>query len=291
MKVRIGIGAGGGASPGELGRDIVDLGFDSLWLPEILSQPGPDPLVGLAYAAAENPRLKIGTTMLLPGRNLVRLAKQVATLDALSKGRFLLTFVPGIPRGAERSAVGVDPKQRGALMDEMLPVLRQLWAGQSVSHHGAAADFDDLAVLPRPVQDPFEVWLGGTAPAALSRCGRLADGWLPAMCTPGDAAAGRVVIDAVAAEHGRSISPEHFGMSIGYSHQPIDEAVVKRLAPRTNGRPLGELIPVGLPALRALLQEFIGVGFTKFVLRPLQAPSSWRTELEDLAQSVADLQT
>jgi probable F420-dependent oxidoreductase len=291
VKVRIGIGAGGGASPAELGRDIVELGFDSLWLPEILSQPGPDPLVGLAYAAAENPRLKIGTTMLLPGRNLVRLAKQVATLDALSKGRFLLTFVPGIPRGAERAAVGVDPKQRGALMDEMLPVLRQLWSGQSVSHHGVTADFDDLSVLPRPVQDPFEVWLGGTAPAALSRCGRLADGWLPAMCTPEDAAAGRVVIDAVAAEHGRSISPEHFGMSIGYSHQAIDEAVVKRLAPRTNGRPLGELIPVGLPALRQLLEEFIGVGFTKFVLRPLQAPSSWRNELEDLAKSVADLQT
>ncbi len=291
MKVRIGIGAGAGADPGALGRAIVDLGFDSLWLPEILSQPGPDPLVALAWAAAENPRLKIGTTMLLPGRNLARLAKQVATLDTLSQGRFLLTFVPGIPRGVERDAVGVDPKVRGGLMDEMLPVLRQLWAGQSVSHHGAAGDFDDLVVVPRPVQDPFEVWLGGTAPAALTRCGRLGDGWLPAMCTPADAAAGRIVIDAVAEGEGRTISTEHFGMSIGYAHRPIDDAVARRLSARAKGRPIGDLIPVGLPALRQLLEEFIEVGFTKFVLRPLEGPAIWRAELEALADGVADLQT
>ena len=65
----------------------------------MLSRPGPDPLVGLAWVSGACPGLKIGTTMLLPGRNLVWLAKAVATLDVLSGGRFLLTFVPGLAIG------------------------------------------------------------------------------------------------------------------------------------------------------------------------------------------------
>ena len=99
MKVRIGISAGGESLGPEqmlaLGRAITEVGFDSLWLPEVLTRPGPDPLVGLAWISGACPRLKIGTTMLLPGRNLIWLAKAVATLDQLSGGRFLLTFVPG----------------------------------------------------------------------------------------------------------------------------------------------------------------------------------------------------
>ena len=132
MKIRIGISAGGDdlgpAAMVALGRAVSDYGFDSLWLPEVLSRPGPDPLVGLAWAAGSCPGLKIGTTMLLPGRNLVWLAKAIATLDQLCGGRFLLTFVPGLAIGSERTAVGIAPSERGALMDEALPVLRRLWA-------------------------------------------------------------------------------------------------------------------------------------------------------------------
>ena len=73
----------------------------------MLSRPGPDPLVGLAWVSGACPGLKIGTTMLLPGRNLVWLAKAVGTLDLLSGGRFLLTFVPGLGIGGERSAIGI----------------------------------------------------------------------------------------------------------------------------------------------------------------------------------------
>jgi alkanesulfonate monooxygenase SsuD/methylene tetrahydromethanopterin reductase-like flavin-dependent oxidoreductase (luciferase family) len=100
MKVRIGIGTGAAsASPVELGAvvdAIEDLGFDSLWLSEVLTAPSVDPMVGLAWAAARRPTLKLGTTMLLPGRNVVRLAKQLAALDVLSGGRLLVTFVPGL---------------------------------------------------------------------------------------------------------------------------------------------------------------------------------------------------
>ena len=293
MKIRIGVGAGG-ASPttealAELVTGLDELGFDSLWLSEVLTGPVVDPVVGLAWAASSNARLKIGTTMLLPGRNVVRLAKQLASLDLLSKGRLLVTLVPGLTYAPEREAIGVDPKQRGAFIDEALPLLRRLWAGETVSHDGPAGRLREVALWPRPVQQPLEVWLGGTAPAALERCGRLSDGWLPSLCTPEEAAAGRVVIEEAAARAGRSISNEHFGVSIGYASAPIDPATARTMAAR---RPRAlELTPVGLPALRKAIEQFIAVGFSKFVVRPVATPSSWRAELDALAAAVGDLQT
>ncbi len=295
MKVRIGVGAGaadlGGEQLGELADHLERFGFDSLWLPEILSAPGTDPLVGLAWAGAHNPRLKLGTTMLLPGRNPVRLAKQVANLDALSGGRFLVTFVPGLAQGPEREAVGVSPAERGAAIDEVLPLLRRLWAGETVSHEGPAGHFRDVAISPLPVQDPFDVWLGGMARASLERCGRLADGWLPAFCTPDEAAAGRIVVERAAAQADRVISPEHFGVSIGYATVAPSGPLRPALAARLKGRALEEVLPIGLDRLRDLLQRFIEVGFSKFVVRPMAQATDWGQELEALAESVGDLQT
>jgi probable F420-dependent oxidoreductase len=297
MKIRIGVSAGGQdlapAAMSALGRAVSECGFDSLWLPEVLSRPGPDPLVGLAWVSGSCPGLKIGTTMLLPGRNLVRLAKAVATLDLLPGGRFLLTFVPGLSIGGERSAIGIPSAERGKLMDEALPVLRRLWSGEAVSHEGPVGSFTDVTVSPRPVQDPFDVWLGGNVPAALERCGRIGDGYLPAFCTPGDAASAKAVIDRVAAEHGRAISPEHFGVSLAYAPPGTDlsAAPIGALARRARGRPLEEIIPVGLDGLRALIEAFLDVGFSKFVVRPMAPPAEWRAELEPLAAAVGGLQT
>ena len=293
MKIRIGVGAAGASSTPEALAELVtgldDLGFDSLWLSEVLTGPVIDPMVGLAWAAASNPRVKLGTTMLLPGRNVLRLAKQLASLDVLCRGRLLVTLVPGLTYPPEREAIGVEPKQRGAFIDEALPLLRRLWAGETVSHDGAAGHLREVKLSPLPVQQPLEVWLGGTIPAALERCGRLSDGWLPSLCTPEEAAAGRVVIEEAAAKAGRSISGEHFGMSIGYARVPIDPATARVMATR---RPRSlELTPVGLPALRPLIERFIGVGFSKFVVRPVVPPASWRAELEALAGAVGHLQT
>ena len=297
MKVRIGI-SGGGESLGPeamvaLAQGITETGFDSIWLPEVLTRPGPDPLVGLAWVSGSYPGMKIGTTMLLPGRNLVWLAKAVGTLDVLSGGRFLLTFVPGLAIGGERSAIGIPSAERAALMEDALPVLRRLWVGGPVSHEGPAGSFAEVSVSPLPVQEPFDVWLGGNVPAALDRCGRLADGWLPAFCTPDDAAAGKRVIDDVAAEHGRAISPEHFGVSLAYAPEGTDVSALASspLARRARGRPLEQIVPVGLRGLRVIMERFLAVGFSKFVVRPMAPPGEWRGELERLAGAVGDLQT
>src|ERR1700693_1171135 len=293
MKIRIGVGAVGAfATPealAELVTAIDELGFDSLWLSEVLTGPVIDPVVGLAWAAASNPRVKLGTTMLFPGRNVLRLAKQLASLDVLCRGRLLVTLVPGLTYAPEREAIGVEPKRRGALIDEALPLLRRLWAGQTVSHEGPAGRFSDVTLSPLPVQQPLEVWLGGTVPAALERCGRLSDGWLPSLCTPEEATAGRVVIDEAAANAGRSTRGEHFGMRIRSAPKPIAPATA-RIMPARRPRTL-ELTPVGLPALRQLIERFIGVGFSKFVVRPVAPPASWRAELEALSTAVGDLQT
>src|SRR5262245_66295200 len=98
MKIRIGVGAGGASATPEALAELVtgldELGFDSLWLSEVLTGPVLDPVVGLAWAAASNPRLKVGTTMLLPGRNVLRLANQLGRLDVLCRGRLSVPLAP-----------------------------------------------------------------------------------------------------------------------------------------------------------------------------------------------------
>src|SRR3989442_14350301 len=97
MKIRIGVGSAGASSTPDALAELVTgldrLGFDSLWLSEGLTAPVLDPVVGLAWAAASNPRLKRGATMLLPGRNGLRVAKRPASPDGLWEGRLLASLV------------------------------------------------------------------------------------------------------------------------------------------------------------------------------------------------------
>jgi probable F420-dependent oxidoreductase len=288
VKVRIALGLGGAELDADefaaLVATVAELRFDSLWISEILTGPGPDPLIALSTAAQLHHQLKLGTTMLLPGRNEVRLAKSLATLDVLSGGRLLLTFVPGLSAGPEREAIGVPIRQRSEIIELTLPRLRRWWAGQEV---------DGISVRPLPVQDPLEPWLAGLAPASLDRCGRLADGWLGASCTPREADAAREAINSAALRAGRAIDPEHFGISVGYTHEPLDDRQLAALAARTRRRDVDPraLVPVGYDALRATLRSFIDVGMSKFVVRPMAVRGSWREELTGLADAVLGLQT
>lgn len=299
MKVRVGVGTGTGA-PGDAERfagivdDLERLGFDSIWLSEILTLPGLDPTVAMAVAAARTSKLKIGTTMVVPGRNPIRLAKEMATLDRLSEGRLLLTFVLGLKQPAELQALGVTAGERGRQLDEMLPLLRRLWAEESVHHEGEFWQLDGVTIEPRPLQDPLEMWLGGSVPSALRRAGRLSDGWLPAFCTPAEAARDKVVIDEAAAEAGRSISAEHFGISLGYAKAaPTGRylELMRARRPELDADAIRDLVPVGYDGLRDTLQRFVDVGFSKFVVRPVEPPVDWSAELDALAAATLDLQT
>src|SRR5215208_1284452 len=110
MKIRIGVGLGaaGVADADSFGGAVQAMercGFDSLWLSEVLTTPVIDPLAGLAFAAGITTKLKLGTTMTVTGRNPVRMAKELATIDRVSDGRLLLVFVPGLADQLENQAL------------------------------------------------------------------------------------------------------------------------------------------------------------------------------------------
>lgn len=296
MKIRIGVGMGAAAAadPGAFVATVQQLErlhFDSLWLSEVLTTPTIDPLAGLSFAAAATRKLKLGTTLTVTARNPVRLAKELATIDRLSSGRLLLVFVPGLTNPIEDRALAVPVSERGAWIDESLPLVRALWSGHTVDHHGPRFTYVGPAVQPRPVQDPLEIWLGGTARSALRRAGQLSDGWLPSLCTPAEAAAGKSAIDAAATAVRRSVDPEHFGISLSYAIDKLSAAQIDRIRKRRPTLDPGEVMPVGYAALRDLLCRYVDVGFSKFVIRPAEAPGSWIDELDRLAGAILDLQT
>lgn len=298
VKVRIGLGLGthttanDAASFAHVVDAAEDLGFDSLWLSERLTADAPDPLVALAVAAGRTARLKLGTSVLiLPGRNPVVLAKEMASLDRLSDGRLLPAVGLGAPNPVEHSAFGVRREERAAWFDEALGLMRRLWTGESVTHHGDRFRVEDVTLRPRPVQDPIEVWLGGQAPSELRRVGRLADGWLPSFCTVAEVEAGWATVTDVAARHERRIDPEHLGVLVTYTRRRIPEPLERFLARRRPAVDPRDIVPVGLGELRERLRAFIDVGASKFVVAPLDEPLDPDAELPALADALFDLQT
>lgn len=301
MKVRIGFGFGTRTTLNDHGFGVVvdaleSLGFDSLWLSDRIGGEAPDPLVAMSFAAGRTTRLKFGmSVMVLPGRNPVLLAKELATLDRLAGGRLLPAFGLGAADPHEQQAFGVERSARAALFDESLQVLRGCWAAEPLTHHGAHFDYDSLQVLPKPSQAHLDVWLGGLAPSELRRVGRLADGWLPSFVTPDDAARGREVIEATAAQHGRAIDPDHFGALIPYALGPVPDKVVAAMAAR---RPdladPTELFPRSWDALMATIDRFVAIGTSKFVILPMSEPAgpdAWVEHLETAAPIVLARQT
>jgi probable F420-dependent oxidoreductase len=294
VKVRIGYGLGtqGFATDARF-LEVVDglerLGFDSLWLAERATGSVPDPIVALAVAAGRTRRLKLGTSVLVvPGRNPVLLAKALASLDRLSAGRLLLATGLGIAEPLEQQAFGVAREQRAAWFDEALPLIRRLWTEDRVDHEGPRFRLRGMRLEVKPVQGPLEVWLGGRAPSELRRTGRLGEGWLASFCTPDEAAQGKTVVEHAALQAERQIDPEHFGVIIRYARETIPVS----LASRRRGVDLTAIIPLGLEALCRRIEEFIQVGFSKFVLVPAEEPNDWTSELEDLARAVlANFQT
>ncbi len=301
MKVRIGFGFGVRTQLNDGGfATVVDtlerLRFDSLWLSERLGGEAPDPLVGMAFAAGRTTKLKFGmSVMVLPGRNPVVLAKELATLDRLSNGRLLPAFGLGVADPREQQAFGVERSERAAWFDESLQVLRAAWTGEPFTHHGARYHYDDLRVLPAPRQQRLEVWLGGIAPSELRRVGRLADGWLPSFVTPDDAARGREAIELTLREHDRTIDEDHYGALIPYAMGAVPDQVLAGLAKR---RPdladPAELVPTGWDQLLATIDRFVAVGTTKFVVLPIVEPATpddWVAHLEDAAPILLARQT
>ncbi|MCB2224142.1 MAG: LLM class F420-dependent oxidoreductase [Actinobacteria bacterium] len=192
--------AGPGAA--ELAVALESAGFDSVWTVEHVVVPAgyesaypysrsgkmaggvedfdlPDPLVWLAYVAAHTERLLLGTgIVVLPQRNPLILAKEAASLDVLSGGRVRL----GIGAGwlaEEFAALGVPFEDRGARTDDYVRALRALWAEGPATYRGEFVSFERVHSLPRPVQRPIPIVVGGHSRRAARRAGELGDGFFP----------------------------------------------------------------------------------------------------------------
>jgi probable F420-dependent oxidoreductase len=248
-------------------------------------------VLGLALAAGRTRRLRLGANIVPLGRNPFLLAKQLAQLDQLSHGRLLLSFVTGLGQPGEREALGLDGARRGEVLEEVLELVRAWWAGKSVTHHSERWAFTELPSPGRPIQDPLEVWLGGRGPKALDRVGRIADGWLGAQLAPRETEAARRQIQEAAGRAGREVDPEHFGLSIAYSHGEPSSDVLRTVAARRGDIDPRELVPVGAAGLRTFLRGCLDAGLSKFVVRPAEPVVSWAEEAAWLSEALLDLQT
>lgn len=199
--MKIGIGAfltDQSIRPDVLARAVEERGFESLLLPEHSHIPTsrespypaggdmPDyyarivsPFPSLAAAAAVTDRITLGTAVtLLPQRDVVHTAKEVATLDLLADGRALIAVAPGWNREQMRTH-GTDPRTRGALLEEQIRALKTIWTSDVAEFHGDHVDFPPLWSWPKPVQSPHvPIYVGGWGPAAIRRARTIGDGWM-----------------------------------------------------------------------------------------------------------------
>ena len=230
-----------------LAKRAEEMGFESLWVPEhpiipvTTSSPWPgspdgiipkvyadivDPFVALGRASAVTSALKLGTGIcLVPERNPLLLAKEVATLDMYSGGRFLFGVGAGWLK-EETEIMGGDFARRWTQTRESVLAMKALWTQVESEHRGEYYDFPPVYSFPRSVQRPHPpVYLGGMARRVFRRVVEWGDGWMPNRVTPDDIRAGRERLNALAAESGRdpaSISVSVFG-------QPADRALTDAL--------------------------------------------------------------
>ena len=267
-----------------------DRGVDSLWLSEVVTAPLLDPVVAMGYVVARTRSVKVGTgVMVLPGRHPVHVAKQLASLARLAPRRILPVFGLQAARPHERALFPVEGR-RAAAFDEALVVVRRLLTEPRVTHHGEFFTLDDIGVGFLPGK-PLDLWLGGTAEPALRRIGRLADGWLASFVTPAEAAGGIAIIKAAAANAGRSIEDDHYGVTIPVAFGEVPDQLLAFARERRPERDPRPLVPVGWDAAVQLVEQFVDVGVTKFVLRPATPPPSWPAWVDEFADRALPLQT
>jgi probable F420-dependent oxidoreductase len=240
------------AAAAEFARAAEDAGFESLWTVEHVVVPSdyrsaypysptgkmpgsddlpiPDPLIWLSYVAAATSRINLATGILiLPQRNPVVLAKELATLDRMSAGRLLLGIGVGWLE-EEFDAIGVPFADRGRRNDEYVAAMRALWTQEKASFHGEYARFDDCIMRPRPVHGTVPIHIGGHTDIAARRAGRLGDGFFPGKGTHAELARSFELARATAREHGRD--PDAIEMTTGAINPQADKAIdgIKALA-------------------------------------------------------------
>ncbi len=228
-----------------LARRCEDLGFESLWLPEhpaipvrtSSAWPGSpdgvipaeysqivDPFVALARASGVTNNLKLGTGIcLVPERHPILLAKEIATLDHYSGGRFLFGIGTGWLR-EETELFGTNFKDPVGYTRESILAMKELWTKEESEYHGKFVDFPPVKSFPKPVQQPHPpVYLGGMAKNVFQRVVSWGDGWMPNRVTPETVGNGRQELDRLAREAGRDPT----SLKVSVFGQPADPELIR----------------------------------------------------------------
>jgi len=220
-----------GIHPSELGQVLETLGFESLFFAEHTHIPVNrrsqhpyaadinqdylhclDPFIALATVAASTQHLRLGTGIcLVVERDPITLAKEVATLDHLSGGRFLF----GVGGGwnlEEMENHGTDPQRRWKVLRERVEAIKTIWTQEEPAYHGEFVNFDPVWQWPKPVQKPHPpILIGGDGPNTLKRVVRYGDGWMPvAAYDPNDLTAFKqriATLTQLASDAGRGLIP------------------------------------------------------------------------------------
>jgi probable F420-dependent oxidoreductase len=232
--------------PDDLARAVEERGFESLWFPEHTHIPtsrrspwpgGPnlpkeywhthDLFVALAAAAAVTTRLKIGSGIcLLVERDPITTAKEVATIDFLSRGRFMFGIGGGW-NAEEMEDHGTEFSTRWKLLRERVEAMKRIWTEDEPSYEGELVRFLPLWSWPKPVQKPHPpVLLGGHGPRALRRVVEYCDGWLPISVRAGDLGAGIAELRRLAREKGRDPAT----ISVTVYGAPMDADTLRQMA-------------------------------------------------------------
>ena len=302
MSVRVGLAIGGwpfGPAESERFWGFIDraeaLGFDSIWLSDRLVSTAPilEPITGLAAVAGRTRTMKFGmSVVVLPLRNPVVLAKEIATIDFLSNGRMLPAFGIGTEDAREYEAAGVAKEERAGRTDEAVALMRRLWSEEHVTHHGRYYHVSDVTITPRPVQKSLPVWFGGRSDAAYRRIGRSGDGWLASFLTTEEFAAGAAAIRRHAAAAGRSIDEDHYGVILSTTvarttaqAKELAGPFLRRFRPDAAAE---ELSAFGTPEdVARRIEAYLAAGASKFVLRPACPPDQLLDQLDLLGREVA----
>jgi probable F420-dependent oxidoreductase len=229
-----------------MGRKAEELGFESIWyaehpvLPVHSKSPFPatggeipesyahftDPYIALARVSGVTSTIKLCTGItLVPERNPLLLAKEIATLDRFSGGRFIFGIGAGWLR-EETEMMGGDFDHRWTQTREAVAVMKELWIKDEAEFHGRYYSFPPVKCNPKPVQQPHPpVILGGMAKNVLRRVATWADGWMPNRVTPAQLEESRKILDTLAAERGRDPA----SLTITVYGQPADWELVQSL--------------------------------------------------------------
>jgi probable F420-dependent oxidoreductase len=301
--IKIGVGFGGGRtglpSPQTIcayAERAEDLGIDSIWLSDRITsrQPHLDIACVMAMFAARTTRIKMGPSVLtLPARDPVQVARTYATLDYLTGGCERVIMAVGLGNDAHDClACGVPAAERAGRLEEGVAVLRKLWAGPQVTHHGRFYHFDDVTIEPRPARGPLDIWLGGRTDVALRRVARYGDGWLPSFVTPEEFRTGMERLVAYGAQRGRHIDPGEAGVLLLTYVSPSREraGAAAQLVSATfplSPEAMAVRCLIGTPEeCVEKLRAYVEAGCTKYVLFPITPADELIGQIELYAERI-----